>query len=113
MTDRTRTWTAADQAELDRIDKMRELGMPNPHTGPFPKTTTHAKHQSMCGDCGEFAAQIIWKDLLHNSDTWFFASCDVCETELCADCVMVDDEEEGTNICQCCFEQRLHKEDSK
>ena len=37
--------------DLDRILLEDKLGLPNAYTGPFQKTTTHAKHQPMCGDC--------------------------------------------------------------
>jgi len=85
----------------------RKLGIPNPHTGPFEKTTKCAKHQNMCNDCGEFAAMIIWKDDLRNSDTWFFANCDDCDHDYCEDCI--EDNDDGTATCHTCFEAKIRK----
>ena len=98
----SRPWTEADQVELDRIMLQQKLGLPNAHTGPFPKTTTHAKHQLMCDDCGEYAAMIIWKDDTQNSNTWFFAECDTCEHVFCEDCI---DVESDPPICYTCYEE--------
>lgn len=100
-------WTAQNQRDLDHIMLERRLGLPNAHTGPFEKTTRCAKHQVMCYDCGEFAAGIIWKDDVRNSDTWFYLTCDRCDAELCADCI--DTNDDGDAICYTCIEAQLHK----
>ena len=94
--------TAADWRELDRILTQRMMGLPNAHTGPFEKTRRCAKHQNMCADCGEYAAQISWKDDVHDSSTWFFATCDVCDHEFCADCISNNDDGNGMT-CHTCY----------
>jgi len=88
----SRPWTEADQVELDRIMLERKIGLPNAHTGPFPKTTTTAKHQPICSDCGNYAASISWKDNVRNSNTWFFAECSICEQAFCEDCIDVTED---------------------
>jgi len=100
----SRKMTARDYKELARITLMYEMGIPNDYTGPFPQTTTCAKYQNMCYDCGEFAAQIIWKDDLRNSDTWLFAQCDTCLSEFCEDCISTDDET-GIQTCNSVLRQ--------
>lgn len=102
-----KVWTAAHQTELDRIMLMHKIGLPNPHTGPFEKTTRCAKYQVMCNDCGEFAAKIIWKDDLRDSNTWFFETCESCDQAYCEDCI--EDNENGTATCHTCFEAALRK----
>lgn len=104
----SREWTAEHQRELERIQLMAKLGLPNPHTGPFEKTAQCAKHQVMCDDCGEFAAKIIWKDSVRDSNTWFFENCDTCDHDFCEDCIM--DNGDGTATCHTCFESALRRQ---
>jgi len=95
-------WTAEQRATLRRLDLERLLDLPNAHTGPFPKTKACAKHQSMCCGCGKYATQIVWKDDLRDSNTWFFAECSTCLSEFCEDCIT--DNGDGTATCDSCFE---------
>ncbi len=98
--------TPEQEHDLRRIELEIKLGLPNAHTGPFPKTKRCAKHQLMCGDCGEYAAKISWKDDVRDSNTWFFAECDVCENVFCEDCI---DEGDERSTCYTCIESEVIK----
>ena len=91
-----RELTDDDRREYKLLMRRYELGLPNAHTGPFEKSKQCAKYQVMCSDCGEFAAKISWKDDVRNSNTWFFATCDVCDGEFCEDCIDESYQDERT-----------------
>ena len=71
--------------------------------GPFDRTKKQAKHQPSC-DCGA-PAEIIWKDDLRNSDTWFYQQCVDCDADVCPDCYATDNDEP---VCDTCYALRRH-----
>ena len=71
----------------------------NDYTGPFEQQTRCAKHQPVCNECDK-PAEILWKDNLDQSDTWFYQQCIKCDSHLCHDCYDVIDDEA---VCICCL----------
>ena len=71
------------------------------HCGPFETSTRCAKHQPEC-DCGK-PSEIIYKDNVRDSDTWFYRECEDCLRHLCETC----GDREPDSLCDDCANERV------
>ena len=77
------------------------------YCGPFDPTARQAKHQPDCDGCGD-PSEIIWKDDLRNSDTWFYQKCKTCGGYVCGGCY--DELPDGTPECHRCYSYTVRAE---
>ena len=63
------------------------------------KAVDAAKHQGVCYCCGINATEVLMR-ITHNSNFWIYAICDICLSNVCADCY--DETENGEIICLNC-----------